>query len=730
MPQALDKEIRISKSFLACEVRNDTFNEADRTVEVCWTTGARVKRYSWDEGYYMEELQVDKKAIRLDRFNAMSLLDTHDNYSMDQRLGTVVPGSVRIEGGKGYARIKLSKKQRAEELLQDLRDGHPLPISVGYKIHRYEKTEGADGQLPVLRAIDWEPMELSAVPIPADPEAVSRSEPKGGEVEIVLVRQDSINTAAAVTSQEKPMNKRDAAKAYKGDQLEALAIGAGISRKENETDEALRVRLLEVYDAEDKKVRDAEDATKRAADEETARRQAAEEATRAAGKQTPQPPQPAGLTAAEVDEAARKAVVADRARQSEITALARTAGYAETEDFVRKAIAEDMSVEKFRSALLDKMVERQSASPIFPHVETRGMQDAQETTRRMVANAIMHRQGMVATLEEGAREWRSMSAMDIAKELLRARGQSTRGSLHEVAERALHSTSDFPIILGDITRQTLLSSYARYENTFQLFATRTLLSDFRETKVLDIGSAPDLKKKNEAGEFTSGTVRESEEGMKLHSYGRKIGFTREMLINDQLNAFMQLVANWGLKVAKLEGDIVWGAIIDNAKLKDNKGLFHADHSNLAASGTALDKTNLIVARKAMRKQVDIDGEAISTNPKYLFTGSDLEIDAQTLIAAAHTPATAAEVVPQAIKSLVPVYEYRLDQIATKAWFLFAEAAASMGRGIHYLHLLGSEAPRTNERIGFDVEGIEYTIAHDFGVGLTDYRFAYKNAGIS
>ena len=112
----------------------------------------------------MEELAVDKKSIRLDRFNAMSLLDTHESFSMDQRLGTVVPGTVRIEGGKGYATIKLSKKQRAEELLQDLRDGHPLPISVGYKIHRYEKSEGADGQLPVLRAIDWEPMELSAGP--------------------------------------------------------------------------------------------------------------------------------------------------------------------------------------------------------------------------------------------------------------------------------------------------------------------------------------------------------------------------------------------------------------------------------------------------------------------------------------------------------------------------------------------------------------------------------------
>ena len=100
--QALEKEIRIPKSFGEVEVRADTFNEDDRTVEVCWSTGAAVKRYSWDEGYYMEELQVDAKSIRLERFSAMSLLDTHDNYSMDSRLGTVVPGSVRFQNGQSF----------------------------------------------------------------------------------------------------------------------------------------------------------------------------------------------------------------------------------------------------------------------------------------------------------------------------------------------------------------------------------------------------------------------------------------------------------------------------------------------------------------------------------------------------------------------------------------------------------------------------------------------------
>ncbi len=224
-------------------LRSNTFNEADRSVEVCWSTGAAVKRYSWDEGYYMEELAVDKKSIRLDRFNAMSLLDTHDNSTMASRLGTVIPGSVRIEGGKAYARLKFSRKPLAEEIMQDVRDGHPLPISVGYKIHRYEKTEGANGQLPVLRAIDWEPLELSAVPIPADAGATSRKESAMPETHEMHEHQEPPPRLAPNNI----INERTRAKELRG-----IARLAGISDDELEraiddgtTADSFRTRAME-----------------------------------------------------------------------------------------------------------------------------------------------------------------------------------------------------------------------------------------------------------------------------------------------------------------------------------------------------------------------------------------------------------------------------------------------------------------------------------------------------
>ncbi|MBX8803421.1 hypothetical protein HBA92_22155 [Ochrobactrum sp. MR28] len=54
----------------------------------------------------------------------------------------------------------------------------------------------------------------------------------------------------------------------------------------------------------------------------------------------------------------------------------------------------------------------------------------------------------------------------------------------------------------------------------------------------------------------------------------------------------------------------------------------------------------------------------------------------------------------------------------------------MGRGLQYAHLAGNETPFFDQRVGFDVDGIEYKIRHDFGAGVTDYRQGYKNPGVA
>jgi hypothetical protein len=53
-------------------------------------------------------------------------------------------------------------------------DGTLRSVSAGYRVHRYEqRRESASGET-IFRAVDWEPYEISMVPVPIDYEAMVR----------------------------------------------------------------------------------------------------------------------------------------------------------------------------------------------------------------------------------------------------------------------------------------------------------------------------------------------------------------------------------------------------------------------------------------------------------------------------------------------------------------------------------------------------------------------------
>lgn len=173
----MKKTVNLPKFGRDVEVRSASYDEADNTVEVIWTTGAPVRRYSWRDGvYYNEILEVSDAAVRLDRLNAGApFLNTHADSKLADVIGSVVPGSARIEGGVGYARVKLSSAPEDSAILGKIKDGIIRNVSVGYAIHKVEKTVNEKGGDEDWRVVDWEPMEISAVPIPADAGSQIRS---------------------------------------------------------------------------------------------------------------------------------------------------------------------------------------------------------------------------------------------------------------------------------------------------------------------------------------------------------------------------------------------------------------------------------------------------------------------------------------------------------------------------------------------------------------------------
>jgi len=269
-----------------------------------------------------------------------------------------------------------------------------------------------------------------------------------------------------------------------------------------------------------------------------------------------------------------------------------------------------------------------------------------------------------------------MTLLELSREFLASAGVNVRGmSRDEIATRALHSTSDFPEILSAVTNKTLRQAYDVYPRTFVPFCRQVLATDFKPMNRIQIGEVPQLLKINESGEFKRGTIAESKESYRIETYGRVVGITRQVLINDDLDAFTRIPAMYGTAIATLESDVVWAIITTNAAMADGVALFHATHKNLAASGAALSVASVGDARASMAKQTGLDKKTVlNIRPSYLIVPASLELAAEQLIAQNLVPAKTGDVVPQSIRTLTPIAEPRLDAVSLTGWYLAASPA--------------------------------------------------------
>ncbi len=659
MPAPVETAVQAPRLSVRAGFVPNSFNEEARTVEVTWSTGARVLRGFWDRFY--EELSLDPQHVRMGRMNSGApVLNSHSSYDLGDVIGVVE--RAWIEQGEGRALVRFSERDDVKPIMQDVKTGILRNISVGYAVHRFEKIEGGDEEIPVYRAVDWEPHEISFVPIPADAASQVRSAP------------EQMNTCVFV-------NRGAAAEK-----------GEGMDPKEKE---------------------EAEKRAKEARDAEIA---AAEQRAREEGA--------AAVRQLSIDVRAAVAVLPEGQRSK-----------------VAEELLADptMTADKARAAVLSKLAESQTEVRSQVRIEV-GTDNVREGFRSGVHNAIMHRLNPGAhKLDEAGRMFRGMSLLEIARDYCeRALGVSTRGmSKMDIAGLALgvagtrgvvgmHTTSDFPNILSNIANVTLRDAYQAAPQTFKAIARQQNLPDFRVSTAVQFGEAPSLEKVNEHGEFKHGTIGEGKEQWKLLTYGKIVGFTRQLLVNDDLGALARVPQMFGRSAADLESDLVWAQVTANPVMGDGKTLFHADHGNLAAAGSAIGVDSVGAARAAMRQQKGIDKKSfISVAPRYLVVPTALETKAEQFTSTVYTPNVQGDINVFANK-LVAFAEPRLDAASATAWYLFADPAQL--ETLIYGYLEGEEGPQIETRTGFDVDGMEIKCRLDFAAKAIEWRSAYKNPG--
>lgn len=649
-----------------------------RTVEVVWTTGASVRRRRWT-GFdtaidYEEILVVSREAVDLSRLDAGApVLDSHSQWTTRAIVGVVE--RAWIDKGEGRASLRFPKPgvdEAADRLFALVTDGIVRNISVGYRIDkvRVERPERV-GEPERWFVERWTPHELSFVAVGADPGAQVRTadEAPNFPFELVTSHTRTMETAAM----DEPVQTREAAP-------------------------------------------------------ETPSTPANERANPA-----PPDPAPAGPNADQVRAEERERVaaifgLADRFRLERAFA----------DDLVTRGVA----IEEARRVILDKLAERDERGVGHTAVSfPAGGLDATVTRREAITEAITHRLAPSANaLPDRAREYRGMSLVEIARETLQQVGVRTRGmTANEVVQLALrnagpHGTSDFPLILANVAGKRLRQAYTTAPRTFERWTRGITTTDFKPLFPTQIGNFPGLLPVMEGAEFSYGTIAESRETYRLATFGRIVALTRQAIVNDDLRAFDRALGTAGMKASDLESGLVYNEILANPLLADGVALFSAAAGRTnQGTAAAITEASLTQAIELMTQQREmtpagVTGDQIINNyPRYILVAPGTRaIEARKIIAQT-TPAQASQVNPYA-NAFDVIEEPRLFNTAgPQRWWLAADPATI--DTIEYCRLEGQSEPFLDQRVGFEVDGVEFKIRHDFAAKAIDFRGLFFNAGV-
>jgi len=628
-------------------------SEEKRTAELIWSTGSQVKRYDyWNDEHYLEELSMQSESVNLERLNSGAPVLSDHRGTISNTIGVVE--RAWLEGGEGKATVRFSERGDADDIFKDVKSGILRNISVGYKVATYD-VERTEGKLPIYRATDWEPMELSVVAIPADPGAQVRSAKNENTITVKL-RGDTTMTDTV---------EKETEKAPKAESV----VKEPVEKREQIDSEAL----------------------------------------------------------------IRKAQEAERKRISEIRAFGKISkAKADTvQRFIDDGTDSAEAKEKMLADWSGIADEQSSRGDVSASVSI----DESEKRKDAAVNVLLAHAGKLPQEERSAalqgNPFNGFSLYDFANDSAQRAGVKTVGmSRMDVVGRAFtQSTSDFPVLLENVMHKSLMSSYNIQADTWRRFCKTGSVSDFRAWKRLKTGSLGNLDSLSELGEFKNKQIPDGEaESIQADTKGNLINISRQAIINDDLGAFIGLTTDLGRSAARTIEAAVYAKLNANPAMGDSTALFHADHGNLAASGAVPSVTTIDAAATAMAEQMDISGnDYLDLEPSIAVVHRSLKGNfIEVINAEFNDDSQKNQRKPNRVRGLVGDI-VASSRIGTSTnWYLFADP--SIAPVIEVVFLNGNESPFLEVQDGFTVDGVRYKVRLDFGVGVVDYRGAYKNAG--
>ena len=343
---------------------------------------------------------------------------------------------------------------------------------------------------------------------------------------------------------------------------------------------------------------------------------------------------------------------------------------------------------------------------------------------------------------EAAHPLRQIGLRELVAECARIEGHSVPRVFGDgqATIRAGLSTISLPGILESVMNRTMLAAYqASPIAALQLCAVGSV-SDFKEVSRYRLLGTGGFEKVSPTGELKSGALSEQKYSNRADTYGQILMLDRRDIINDDLDAFLDITRQMGRSGAESIDDLFFTLFLSNPG-----SFFSAGNSNyLEGADTAFGTDSLTSAKTLFRKQKAGPGtkakdqKPINVRPRFLVVPVEVETDAELLMGSAQLMIDAS-----GTKTKIPVdnphrNKYEVVSMphlsdsyyagsSAKAWYLFADPAVLPAFEIVFLN--GRRAP-VIERIEAppNTLGMGFRGYIDVGVKEQDPRGAVKVKG--
>jgi hypothetical protein len=204
------------------------------------------------------------------------------------------------------------------------------------------------------------------------------------------------------------------------------------------------------------------------------------------------------------------------------------------------------------------------------------------------------------------------------------------------------STSDFPLLFADILDRQVLAAYREWTPTWPAIAQRRTVRDFRTAKIYPpaYGADSRLVEVAQLAEYPESTITEqAATTLTVKKYGRRIGFSWEAMINDDLDQLKNIPTRFAAAARRTEQLAVTELYVDASG--PHASLYTGGNLNIVTSNPPLSIAALQTAMTVLAAMKGENGEPILIETVTLVVPPALEITARNILNALQLELTTA-----------------------------------------------------------------------------------------